>query len=321
LITRGEEFRRGWRVLVASSLGIAFGASPLPFHTIGPLTVPLSQQFGWGRGNVQLALFLYNLAVVIVVPLVGGLADRIGSRKMALPALAAFGAMFASISLTPASLPAFYLLWFMTGALGAFSTPVSWSRGVNSWFVLSRGLALAIALTGTGIAAIFLPSLTTWLISQVGWRLTFVALALLPLGVALPVAIAWFREKETPGKVSRAGSRAAATDGAALAVAVRDYRFWCLAASSVLVAVGMAGAISNFVPLLVDRGFERPAAASIAGAIGFSIIVGRIGTGFLVDRLWAPGVAFRSLPHIEQRAGLARLCGGSCRDDRSCDRR
>ena len=82
-----SEFRRGGAVLFAAALGTAFGASPLPFNSIGPFTKPLAEEFGWGRGDIQLALFCFTAAVVLTVPYVGGLADRIGVRKVALGTL------------------------------------------------------------------------------------------------------------------------------------------------------------------------------------------------------------------------------------------
>lgn len=287
------EFRRGWPVLVAAALGTAFGASPIPFNSIGPFTKPLADEFGWGRGDIQLALFWFTAAVVLVVPFVGGLADRIGVRKVAIGALTLFGITFAALAFTPASLFAFYLLWILMGALGGGSTPVTWTRAVNSWFVHNRGLALALTLMGTGLTAAVLPSLATWLIEQYGWRKAFIGISLLPLVIALPVAIWLFREPDdtdaTP--LLAATSRSGVTVGAAL----RDYRFWVIALSILCVAIALGGSITNFQPLLMDRGFRAQEAAKIAGVIGVSVIVGRLVAGYLIDRFWAPLVTLPML--------------------------
>ena len=73
---RSAEFRRAWPVLLAAGLGTAFGASPIPFNVIGPFAKPLTAEFGWGRGDLMLALFCFTAAVVIMVPFIGSLADR-----------------------------------------------------------------------------------------------------------------------------------------------------------------------------------------------------------------------------------------------------
>jgi MFS family permease len=287
------EFRRGWTVLVAAAMGTALGASPIPFNSIGPFIKPLSAEFGWGRGDIQLALFVFTAAVVLIVPFIGGLADRHGVRKVAIGTLAAFGICFAALSLTPASLPVFYLMWFAVGALGGGSTPVSWTRAVNAWFVHNRGFALAITLLGTGVTAVFLPSYANWLIETVGWRKAYLGIAALPLLIALPIAIWLFREPAS-GEATDAVAAANRT-GVAVRQALRDYRFWVLALSVLCVSIGIGGSIANFQPLLIDRGFQPALAAKIAGVIGLSVIGGRLVAGYLMDRFWAPAVTLPML--------------------------
>ncbi len=277
-------------MLVAASIGIAFGASPIPFNSIGAFTVPLTEEFGWGRGDVQFAILGYTIAVVIAVPIIGALADRFGVRRVALGTLIAFGLGFAALSLTPASLFGFYTIWIITGLLGGGSTPVTWTRGVNAWFERRRGMALAIALMGTGITAAFLPRLTTWLIAEFGWRTAFATISLLPLAVALPIAVAWFREPT----VERSGKTRAPREqtGVTVRQALANYRFWVIAVALFAIAMGVGGLITNFLPLLTDRGFSTADAAWTSGAIGISLIIGRLGVGYLLDRVWAPLVTF-----------------------------
>jgi len=65
--------------------------------------------------------------------------------------------------------------------------------------------------------------------------------------------------------------------------------------SILFVAIGVGGSITNFQPLLVDRGFEAPEAARIAGMIGLSVVAGRLIAGYLIDHFWAPAVTFPML--------------------------
>jgi predicted MFS family arabinose efflux permease len=80
-----------------------------------------------------------------------------------------------------------------------------------------------------------------------------------------------------------------------VAQALRDYRFWVIALSILCVAIGVGGSITNFQPLLMDRGFEPQQAARIAGVIGVSVIVGRLLAGVLIDHYWAPLVTLPML--------------------------
>ena len=316
---RMAEMMRGWRVLLSSFLGVACGASPIPIYTIGVFAVPLSETFGWGRGDVMLATLPFTLGVIVIVPLIGALADRIGVKPVAMGALVGLSLSFSALALTPNSLWAFYGLWLLVGLLGAGSTPVTWTRAIVAWFFMSRGMALALILIGTGVAGFILPIYTAWLIETFGWRQAFVGVGLLPVAIALPVAWLLFQEsprsaavaakaRATRSSVSASESPSTSAsasagqlddgappppvqDGLSLREAMRGYRFWVLAFVILLVTLQTGGAITNLFPLLQDRGFAAGEAATIAGTIGISIIIGRLMTGYLIDRFWAPGVA------------------------------
>jgi len=67
------EFTRGWRVLIASLLGTAFGASPLPYNTIGFFIEPLQREFGWTKAEVSFGVTVYGVlgALLAVVRALG----------------------------------------------------------------------------------------------------------------------------------------------------------------------------------------------------------------------------------------------------------
>lgn len=287
------EFARGWTILLAALLGTMCGASPVPYNTIGSFLKPLTEEFGWNVGDIQIGILMYGLTGCIMAPIVGGLADKYGTRRVGLLALAGFGLAFAATGLT-SSLFMFYTMYFLMGLLGIGSTPVTWSRAVNLWFVRHRGLALGIMLVGTGIAAFILPSLTVFLIDRFGWRVAYAVVAMLPLFVALPIVFAFLRDPgpgDVSGRSGEAGVSADARTGVPLKQVVRDRRFWIMVLSFLLVSLAYGGFHTNLQNMVRLKGFSDEAGALIAGCVGLSIIVGRIGTGYLVDRFWAPMVA------------------------------
>jgi hypothetical protein len=73
--------------------------------------------------------------------------------------------------------------------------------------------------------------------------------------------------------------------------ALRSYRFWVMALGFAAVTVGVGGTNANFVPMLVSKGFQAPEAAGIFGTLGVAIASGRLAIGYVLDRVWAPGVA------------------------------
>lgn len=287
-----NEFRRGWKVLIAAFLGVMCGASPLPFNVLGLLFAPMQAEFGWSRGEISAGITVFGITASLMAPVFGWLADRFGVRPVAIWSLIAFALSFAAMSFTPASLIGFYALWLVVGLVGIGSTPVTWSRAISLWFVERRGLALGIMLIGTSAAAFVVPQLAVWAIAQFGWRQMFVVVAMLPLLVALPFAVALFREpkpEERPAAISTADGNVA---GMTFGEAVRTRQFWILWASIFLIALAYGGAHIHMIPIVMDHEFDAKTAAGMMGVVGAGLLVGRVGVGFLLDRIWGPAVAF-----------------------------
>lgn len=297
---RGE-FSRGWKVLVASLLGTACGASPLPFNTIGFFIDPLQAEFGWSRTEISLGITIYGLLAALLAPVFGRMADRYGVRPVALGSLAAFGVVFASFALIPGSLAWYYFVWVLVGLVGIGSTPVTWTRAVNVWFYRHRGLALGLTLMGTSVSAVLLPLITVALLEWQGWRAAYAGLALLPLLVALPIGLLWFREpqpEERPAELQAAS--AAGLPGLTLPEALRSRGFWLMWISILLVSFAYGGSLVHLPSMLGAQGFSRPETASVMMVFGLSIAAGRLITGLLLDRFWAPFVTLPilSLPAL-----------------------
>ncbi len=287
-----SEFALGWKALLAGVVGVACGASPIPFNIIGFTIAPLSKEFGWSTTQILLPITIFGVVAALLAPAFGWLADRYGVRRVALASLAAFGLSFAAIGLTPPNLTAYYALWLVVGLVGIGSTPVTWSRAVNMWFFTNRGLALGILLLGTSLAAIAVPKLAVWAIAEHGWRAMFGIVALLPLVVALPLGYFLFREPR-PDEVPPAilGTKGTLA-GVTLAAALRDYRFYLIWLSAAIIALTFGGAFINMPKILGDHGIPASSAASVMGVLGLGILAGRIVTGLLLDRVWAGFVGF-----------------------------
>jgi predicted MFS family arabinose efflux permease len=190
--------------------------------------------------------------------------------------------------------------------VGIGSTPVTFSRIVNLWFFRNRGLALGLMLVGTSVAAVVIPPLVTGAIGSFGWRGAHLVVAGLPLLVGLPMALLLLRE---PGAGEAPAVEASAASGVDLAAALRDRRFWTIFASIFLVAFAYGGAHIHMPEIVRLRGFAKDQAATVMQVLGLSILAGRVVTGLLLDRFWAPAVCLPilCLPAI----AVFLLTGGS----------
>ncbi len=294
-----SEFRQGWRVVAAAMVGVACGSSPVPYTSIGQLIGPIRDDLGWAVGDISLAITIYGIAAACMAPVVGSLADRFGLRRVALVSLVTFGLSFASLALVPPNVWAWWVAWGLAGLVAIGSGPLTWTRGINLWFARQRGLALGTALIGTSFTGIAVPQLAGLAIDQYGWRSAFPLLALLPLGLALPVVWLLFREPRPEQRPTQASGSRELT-GRTPAEVLRDARFWLIFASVLLIAFAYGGIFVHLQQILELNGFAKPLARDVVSSLAVAILVGRVGTGFLLDRFWAPLVTLPilSLPAL-----------------------
>lgn len=292
-----SEFKLGWKVLLAGVLGVACGASPIPYNVIGFTVDPIIAEMGWTRVQILTPITIFGVIASCLAPVFGWMADRFGVRPVALASLFAFGVAFAAISLTPTgsgptTLYTYYALWVLVGLVGIGSTPVTWSRAVNLWFYRHRGLALGILLLGTSFAAMVVPKLAVWAIAELGWRAMYLVVAALPLLVALPIAFLLFREPSAAERPAAITSGDGRLTGVRLASALKDFRFWLIWLSIACIAMAFGGFFINLPAMLGDQQIGAEDAASVMGILGIGIFAGRLITGALLDRFWQGWVAF-----------------------------
>jgi MFS transporter, OFA family, oxalate/formate antiporter len=284
---RGE-FRNGGAVLFAAMIGVMCGASPIPYNTIGFFMPEIAKETGWGFGQMSLGITIYGLLGAALAPVFGGFADRYGVRPVALVSTLLFGIAFGMFAFTPGNIWGYYLIWVFVGLVGIGSTPVTWSRAINLWFFKNRGLALGIMLLGTSFAALIVPKLTIWAIDAYGWRNAHLVLAAMPLLIALPLGFFLFREPRPEER--SAAVTAGLANGVSLPEALNDRRFWTIWLSIALVSLAYGGAHIHMPEMVKLHGYSKEQAASVMQLIGIALLAGRVITGFLLDRFWAPFV-------------------------------
>ncbi len=282
------EFRTGWPTLLLAMVGVATSVSALLIYSLGSLVVPLEQAMHWSRADLQIAVSFLAAGGAISVNLVGWLNQRFGMRAVTAVSMLAVVLAFVSLTQMQGAIGWMYMGYFVLPFIGLGTTPVTWTHIVALHFQKHRGLALSIVLCGTGMTAALLPSALAWAMARWGWQAGYLTLAALPL--LLWLSTAWRR---LPARRVDTGqpSTATANTGMPFTLALRDRRFWICNVGLGLVVSAIYGMATNTVPLLRDLGLTAVQAGGVFGIFGVALIVGRIGVGTLIDRLWAPGVA------------------------------
>lgn len=287
------EFRLGWKILILALIGILTSVSVAPLYSFGALVLPLQDAFGWPRAEIQPAISFLFAAAVVSVQISGWLIRRYGLRPVTIGSLLALSLGYLLVTFIDGPIWQLYVAYTLLAFAGMGTTTVTWTQLVNLWFDRNRGLALAIILSGTGLAALILPTLISWAIGHWGWRAGYWVLAALPLLLTLPLSLFWM-SSQSPSVVAapRAEASRPRLPGLSLSETARSKRFWLCNVALLFSVTSMVGMVTSTVPMLRDKGLSASDAALAFSVFGISLIFGRVLVGYLVDRLWAPGVAF-----------------------------
>lgn len=115
-----EEWRQGWPFGLTAFIGLGLGGSIVPY-IFSVFILPLNESFGWGRGDISLALTC-SVAGSLSAPLVGRLIDRYGPRWPLLISWLILAASYVGLAAMPGSIWVFYLLFVILGPASLAST-------------------------------------------------------------------------------------------------------------------------------------------------------------------------------------------------------
>jgi MFS family permease len=277
----------GWKVVLAGFFGVAVSFASIVPYTFGLFLKPLAASFGWNREATSAGFSIAALTLAAASPGLGFLLDRYKPRRIVLPCIAVFSAAYASLALLTPHLLHFYLTFFLIGLVGNGTAYIGYSRAISTWFNRRRGLALSIMLAGSALGAMLLPVLAQAVITRQGWRAAYLILGLLAFAVGFPLTAAFVRERPR----ARLHQNVSTEQGASVVRALATPAFWIIAATVCLYAISVNGAIAHLSALLTDRGVSTSGAALSVSIIGATSLVGRLLTGFFLDRFFGPRVS------------------------------
>jgi predicted MFS family arabinose efflux permease len=129
---------------------------------------------------------------------------------------------------------------------------------------------------------------TRALLNSFDWRSVYLMVGLITWLVAFPSVFFFVKD---PPKEQGARGGAAVTEGDDMAFALRHRVFWLIVIAAFLLVVAINGVIAHMVALLTDHGVPGSVAVRMLVAVGLSTIVGRLLSGYLLDRFFAPYLA------------------------------
>ena len=246
------------------------------------LYLPLIREFGASRADVAVVQSAVLLVGGLGGPLIGWAFDRLGPRR-----LFQLGAIIAAIAFVAASrLTSLLGLVFVYGLVGGLGL-AALSSNANMivaafWYPAARGRAIAVADVGTGAGAFAMVPLAQALVTTLGWRATLLVWAALLLGLVVPSNALQRLPDPTHATASAMPS---SRDAWTFRGAMRSTAFWWLAGQRFFGACAFPVMNVHMVAFAIGQGVAPAAAATALGAVSLVSLAGRLGTGWLSDRL------------------------------------
>ena len=308
----------GWWV-VAALCAVMFLSSGAAFYAMGVFVVPFQDEFGWSRGQISVALSLSALVSGLFGPLAGALVGRVGARRLMGIGGVMLGVSLGLLGLTR-SLAYFYVMFMVMAAWRSSTMIVPVGTVVANWFDRRRGLALGFTTAGIGLGGLVFAPLAALLIDAVGWQATFFIEGGIIIAVMTPLAAFVIRQRPSDMGLLPDGAEMvadgrerenAAGDGWSLGDALRTPTFFVVSASFSLAFATLGAVLIHVVPFLEDQGFSSAKAGLILGCVSGIGVAGKIGSGYLADRV-SPRLVTAAV-FLMQAVGLAVLLqsGGS----------
>ena len=281
-----RRFERSW-VILATGFAVLFfsGGSRFAF---GLMLKPMTDDLGWSRSSLSLAVTTFMFASALAMPVVGRLVDRYSIRwVMAIAAaVAAVGIGLISRVSAPWHLFALYGLVYAIGQAGTSVGPVSVL--ITRWFPRHRGLAASSAISGNAIGQLVLIMLLASLLTSLGWRTSFAALGIASFAI-VPLVLLTVRSRPASADVTRGPEGTASPDGQGVSLrgAFASRQIWLLVA-----VYGVCGFQDFFVATHVvafaeDQGVGPLLAGNMLALMGLLGLIGVLASGFLADAFGA----------------------------------
>ncbi len=245
----------------------------------------LVRDFGWSRAQVTSGNALSKLVVGPVFGfLAGWLVDRFGPRRLMVAGILMAGLALVGLGAIR-SLAGFYL-FYLFNALGyVCGGPLPNQVLLSRWFTGARGRAMGLAYLGIGFGGALVPLVAVWLTRTLGWHGALQALGVVIIIVALPLALT-VPESPSSTNLHRPPPSSTALHRPSIVPVLRAPSFYLLLAGS-MCSIAAVGGTNQHLKLFLslDHGFSQTAAAEVASLVLVASLVGRLGMGWLADRI------------------------------------
>ncbi len=284
-----------------SSIVLATGFAVLFFNSgtryaFGLMLKPMTDDLGWSRSELSLALAAFMLVSALAMPLAGRLVDRYSIRSVL-----AVGGLIAALGIgLTGQVQSHWHLFVVYGlvyAIGHAATSIpTVSVMISRWFVRRRGFANSVAVSGNAVGQLVIITVLASLLGSLGWRTSYAVLGAANLIIVVPLVLAAARSRPPASccgpssRVESAGEADAdlstltpSAPATPLRRILASKELWLL-----IVIYGVCGfqdffVATHVVAFAIDQGMGRLLAGNVLALMGILGLIGVLTSGFLSD--------------------------------------
>ena len=286
-MTGKSKFFYGWIVVIFATLASTmFGV----INSYSTFFTSLQTYFDTDRTTISWAYTIEMCFYALCAIIMGAIVDKYGPRFALYAAAVLVGGGFALCS-TITAVWQLYLFFGVIAGMGHSALLVVGTTTVSKWFIKNRGLAVGIVACGLGIGLLVIPPISSRIIASQGWQSSFLFLGGLAF-VSLMIAGTFIKRRPQDVGLQPLGYGEAVN--LAAPPATRDYSlpeilkaraFWVIYLTAVFCYGAEQMLVVHLVPYCASVGIGATQAAFGISCLGIGTILGRIGMGWLSDRI------------------------------------
>jgi len=276
-----------------------FMSAPGQSYSVSAFKKPMQDSLGISETDLSFAYGMATIVSGLLLPSIGRLVDRYGSRTV-LPVVAALLGLACMVMSWVSSMPMLFVGFALIRCLGQGAMWLIGTWIVGEWFLRKRGLATAISGLGNSFSVMLFPILNLYLITEYGWRSAWQVLGLIvALTMVVPVVL-FFRDKpedlglhpdgidpatQGPPEIDPKSTVAAPTeDSWTLREVLYDLTFWKLASVGVTTGMIGTGLVFHQQTILAPHEITKEFAMQLISIQAFIGTLAAFAAGWLTDR-------------------------------------
>jgi MFS family permease len=282
MIIKSPKFHYGYVIVFCCCLimGINIG---LVMSCAGIFYKPVSIELGISVGDFGLYMTFIYLFSTLMLSVAGKMIDKFSARWLLTLSSGVLGLVFLGMS-TFNAVWQFYIAGGVIGLTLAFLLYLSYPTMINRWFNSNTGFFIGLCSAASGIGGVIFNPFGGYLITNYGWRSTYLIFGIIILVLVTPLLAILLRNSPADKGQKALGDKQTKSDksGVAYTFAIKSPVFYALIVFAFLMI--SVSTLNLFLPAYVTSvGFSVEQSALVASVIMLGVTIGKVALGYIND--------------------------------------